>query len=339
MEPVQGRPKVLAIDDDALTHHFLRRELHCDLSAAMSGEEGLELISRGSFELVLLDIVMPGLDGFQVLAKLRADPRTRLLPVVVLSMLDRRENVARAFELGADDYLIKPIDPFELRSRVKAHIERHRLRNELVENQRHENLRHVVAGLDHMVNNPLFVVRGFCELLQHKAGTEEPAAAVWTAVQRIEAAVNFLSTMARRESATHETFDLNGVVEICCQLVQASLSRGELQVNLGAEPLWVVGDAFALTHAFLALLLEVTRSRPAGGRIRVTSGTADRRIFTTFEGLPAFVDDGPLAAMQRVVREHHGEILLERDPDRTISVILPAGARQAGSVESAQMIA
>jgi sigma-B regulation protein RsbU (phosphoserine phosphatase) len=91
--------------------------------------QALNLARRQKFDLVLLDLIMPGLDGMQVLAKLRADPALQGICVVMLSALDDENGVARCIEMGAEDYLSKPVKPVFLRARIGACLERKRLRD------------------------------------------------------------------------------------------------------------------------------------------------------------------------------------------------------------------
>jgi adenylate cyclase len=97
---------------------------------AEHGREALELLRRGDFDLMLLDVEMPELDGYEVLAELKADPRLRDLPVVMTSALDELDSVVKCIEMGAEDYLSKPINPVLLQARISASLEKKRLRDQ-----------------------------------------------------------------------------------------------------------------------------------------------------------------------------------------------------------------
>jgi serine phosphatase RsbU (regulator of sigma subunit) len=103
------------------------RALGHEVTVAENGRQALSLLSGGRFDLVLLDIMMPEMDGYAVLENLRADPELSRIPVVMISAVDEIASVARCIELGAADYLPKPFNPVVLRARVTATLEKKRL--------------------------------------------------------------------------------------------------------------------------------------------------------------------------------------------------------------------
>ncbi len=118
-----GRPAVLAVDDRPLNLTLLEaylREVDCDVLVASDGEDALRQLADRSPDLVLLDITMPGLNGFEVCRRIKADPATRLLPVVMLTALHQTEDRVQALEAGADDFMTKPVEKVELIARVKS---------------------------------------------------------------------------------------------------------------------------------------------------------------------------------------------------------------------------
>ncbi|HEY8073430.1 MAG TPA: PAS domain S-box protein, partial [Labilithrix sp.] len=121
---MSGGP-VLVVDDDMVSRHVLGQALanaKLDHVAVGSGAEALAQIDRVHPSIVLLDLVMPPPDGYQVLRILRARPETRDLPVVVLTALDAEDEIAKAFEAGADDFVKKPFKPVELVARVRGQL-------------------------------------------------------------------------------------------------------------------------------------------------------------------------------------------------------------------------
>lgn len=114
--------RVLMVDDAKTNLDILVEGLKSDhrLSLALNGEAALQLASKNPPDLVLLDIVMPGIDGYEVCRRLRARPETAEVPVIFLSSLEETQNKTRGFEVGANDYLTKPFDLLEVKARVRA---------------------------------------------------------------------------------------------------------------------------------------------------------------------------------------------------------------------------
>src|SRR5581483_5641949 len=147
-------PRILVVDDNALNRNVLSRRLErqgYDVHEAVNGEAALDRIATEGFDLVLLDIVMPVMDGFDVLERMRRDRRMRTVPVVVISALDEVASVVRAIEMGAEDYLFKPFDPVLLRARIGALLERKRLRQELLVQEKLASLGALTAGVAHEI--------------------------------------------------------------------------------------------------------------------------------------------------------------------------------------------
>jgi adenylate cyclase len=122
---------ILVVDDNDDNRYTLTRRLRRqgfnDLTEAASGIEALEHVARRPFDLVLLDVMMPGMNGYEVLERLKADEKLRNIPVIMISALSELESVVRCIELGAEDYLPKPFNAVLLNARIGASLERKRL--------------------------------------------------------------------------------------------------------------------------------------------------------------------------------------------------------------------
>ena len=129
-----GEPgHVLVVDDQAINRELLSRRLVQDgytVSCAAGGREALERINSERVDIVLLDVMMPGTSGFDVLSRMKSDPRTLHIPVLMISALDEMQSVVHCIEMGADDYLTTPIDPILLRARISSSLERKRLHDD-----------------------------------------------------------------------------------------------------------------------------------------------------------------------------------------------------------------
>jgi CheY-like chemotaxis protein len=126
---------LLVVDDSELNRDVLTRRLERQghaVRAVANGREALEALSADHFDLILLDIMMPEIDGYEVLRRLKADAVLRDLPVIVISALEEIDSAVRCIEMGAEDYLAKPFDPILLKARIGASLEKKRLRDQEV---------------------------------------------------------------------------------------------------------------------------------------------------------------------------------------------------------------
>lgn len=124
---------ILIVDDVEANRDLLSRRLRRQgytVTMAENGQTALELLVEQSFDLVLLDVMMPELNGYEVLERMKADQRLRHIPVVMISALDDIESIVRCIEMGAEDYLTKPFNPVLLKARVGASLEKKRLRDQ-----------------------------------------------------------------------------------------------------------------------------------------------------------------------------------------------------------------
>ncbi|MEX2181602.1 MAG: protein kinase [Gemmatimonadaceae bacterium] len=121
--------RILVVDDVEENRAVLARRLEREgyaVESVADGETALARVASGGFDLVLLDVLMPGLDGFAVLERIKRDPSTRSIPVIMISALDDMASVVRCIEHGAEDYLAKPFDPVLLRARIGVSLEKKR---------------------------------------------------------------------------------------------------------------------------------------------------------------------------------------------------------------------
>jgi class 3 adenylate cyclase len=127
------KPRILIVDDEPFNVDYLEQELE-DLNyetlAATNGQEALEKIQAETPDLVLLDIMMPVMDGFGVLERIKANPLLRDIPIIVISAMSDLESVVKGIKLGAEDYLPKPFEPTLLHARISACLEKKSLRDQ-----------------------------------------------------------------------------------------------------------------------------------------------------------------------------------------------------------------
>ena len=127
-------PALLVVDDNAdnvyMLTRRLKREGYSNLMVAENGRQAVDMLAGQRFDLVLLDIIMPEMDGYQVLEHIKSSQELRDIPVIMISAVDELDSVVRCIELGAEDYLPKPFNPVLLRARIGACLEKKRLREQ-----------------------------------------------------------------------------------------------------------------------------------------------------------------------------------------------------------------
>lgn len=124
-ETRRGKGRILVVDDEMLNRTLLSTNLEeagYSVGMAEDGQRALQLLRAGEFDAVLLDLIMPHMDGFQVLTEMKRDARLRRIPVIVISAMDDMESAARCIEMGATDYLPKPFNPVLLHARMRASL-------------------------------------------------------------------------------------------------------------------------------------------------------------------------------------------------------------------------
>lgn len=145
--------RILIVDDEAANRRLLAREVNKEghsFALASDGLPGLELVATGAFDMVLLDLMLPGMSGLEFLARVRSHPKYGHTPIVVVSARDDSSELVRCLEAGADDLLVKPFDPAILKARIGSCLEKKRLRDWELEYQDHVGtLTAVAAGIEY----------------------------------------------------------------------------------------------------------------------------------------------------------------------------------------------
>ena len=134
-ERIDAKPTILLVDDQPLNNTIIGEALKSDyrLIAAASGDEALRCVSVEPPDMILLDVLMPEMDGFEVCQKLKADPATANIPIIFVTSMDDTVNEEYGLKVGAVDYITKPINPAVVKARVGLHVKLQQYR-EFLEN-------------------------------------------------------------------------------------------------------------------------------------------------------------------------------------------------------------
>jgi two-component system NtrC family sensor kinase len=157
---MEKNSKVLVVDDTRLNMEFMADCLYrdgYDVLKAYSGEEALEIVEATLPDLILLDVMLPGMDGYKVTERLKNNEKTRIIPIVLVTSLDALEDKVKGFEAGADDFLTKPVNQVELTVRIRSLIKMKRFQEAILENALKEE-KDFTDNLIHNATVPIFVL-------------------------------------------------------------------------------------------------------------------------------------------------------------------------------------
>jgi signal transduction histidine kinase len=312
-----GPPRVLVVDDDENNLLAISTVLEDigEVVVARSGEEALRHLLKGQFAVILLDVYMPGMDGYETAQIIRERQQTKLIPIVFLSAVNKEtEHLIRGYAMGAVDYVFKPVDPVVLRSKVavfvdlfaktreierkaeqeqslldenlranaerlKAERELRRAEAQLFHAQKMDAIGKLTGGIAHDFNNLLAAVIGGLRLLERRTSLPEPAQEILGMTKRAAEQgtdlVRRLLAFARRQQLQPANIDVEVLAKAVTGLLGPTLG--------GRHPLdWQIGDS--LWHAFadpaqleLALMNLILNSRDAMADGGTITVTAENR--------------------------------------------------------------
>jgi signal transduction histidine kinase len=348
--------KILLIEDNPR----LRQQINMYLSRlgyvcinAVDGEEGIELATGNVPDLILCDILLPAMNGFEVLEQLKAHPRTQLVPFVFMSALTDRTHVRRGMSLGAEDYLTKPFTMAELKGAVEACMLRMQRIEEAHENTMTRLRRNIVQALPHEMRTPMMGIIGYADMLHEDFDMLSPeqirdfAASLVRSSRRLENVVETYIAYARlevlmsdpeaRKAMRGKQAEIMSEITETAQATAARYERmGDLLLNLTETHVAI--DADNLATIIDQLLDNAFKFSRAGTKVSVETRTVENeveiRILDFGRGIPpqaldklggAFMQfDRPdqqqegsglgLAIATRLARLHGGDIQFKSRP-------------------------
>ena len=286
-----GRGSVLVVDDNEVNRDILSRRLKREghtVTEAGDGRQALEAINANSFDLVLLDIMMPEVDGYQVLEQLKGDDTQRHVPVIMLSALDEIDSAVRCIGVGAEDYIPKPFNPVLLKARVDACLEKKRLHDQEVSYRRQleevslaKSL--ILSTVSHELKTPLTSIISQVYLLlkrRERVGPlNERQEGHMETIQRnslrLKALIDDLLEISRIESGSLELtikeFELQQEIEDVIEGMRGQISERQLSVALDVPSgLKIAGDSLRFTQIITNLLSNACKYSPVGSTASIT---------------------------------------------------------------------
>ncbi|MCP4695315.1 MAG: hybrid sensor histidine kinase/response regulator [Gammaproteobacteria bacterium] len=286
-------PKILIVDDDIgnrMVLATLLSEMEAETIQASSGKKALALVLQHDFALILLDVQMPGMNGYEVAQRLHAGETTRHIPIIFITAMDDKAHQLQGYESGAVDYISKPVNDTMLLSKARVFLDLYRQRVELkrtlapLENEisglkaalerklteakqateaGNRVSREFVANISHEIRTPLNSILGFAQILkQNKAPNSPEQRAIHTIQQSGEhllLLINDILDLSKLEAGKTalqlEAFQLLDFVKEIMEIVQVRASDIDFVFETGPGlPLWVKGDETRLRQVLVNLL-------------------------------------------------------------------------------------
>jgi DNA-binding response OmpR family regulator len=221
------RPKILVVDDQLLNIRLLERKLEMnemEVISCTNGPEALRMARECLPDVILLDIMMAGMNGIEVCRQLKQEESTREIPVIFITALTSKEEKIEGLEVGAADYVTKPLELDETLARVRTQmriVQEHRnnirLTQQLEQSRRQSAIMHLTEGIAHNLNNLLGVMVGYINLIQMNAENPEKilnsCERLETAIKRMTRIVHQLTVIGHFKSLQKEPTQLNRVLQ------------------------------------------------------------------------------------------------------------------------------
>jgi signal transduction histidine kinase len=307
---------LLVVDDNAENRDVLARRLqkqgHWAVTVS-SGREALDALADQPFDLVLLDMMMPEMDGYEVLSRIKEDPRSSRLPVIMISALDEMDSVVRCIEMGAADYLPKPFNPTLLRARIEAGLREKRARDrelrytvELAESYRKlQELERLRDDLTHMIvhdlRTPLTSLLSGLQTVPLVGDLNETQAEMLEiAVAGGQTLLGMINDLLDVEKMEQESVPLERIPVTAAGLIERAAAQVALLAQAGGltlvrnAPLDLPsfsGDEDKLRRAIVNLLGNAIKFTPSGGAITASASLHNETeilfsVHDTGEGIP-----------------------------------------------------
>ena len=351
---MEDKQSILIVEDSQVNLHILsstlKEEYH--LQIARDGGEALGILAGDDLpDLILLDIVMPDMDGYEVCRRIKSDLRTADTPVIFITSMTKEEDEARGFDLGAVDYIMKPFSIPVLRKRIRTHLDLNIYRRSLEERNRelaslnlrlrdsNEDLESFAYAVSHDLREPLRVVINYLTLLD-KSFTADAGSYVkysTEAVQRMDRMITDLLQYSRiqRQGGEFETLDMKDVLRLATMNLGARIEQTGASVKIGDLPP-IRGDKLQIIRVFQNLIGNALKFTARGVTPMITVGgkaldgeavfsVADNgigiaendisRLFIPFQRLrDAGEYEGTgigLALCRKIIERHGGKIWIE----------------------------
>jgi signal transduction histidine kinase len=233
------KSKILIVDDAVDTVELLKKRFRAegyDTSEAYNGEEALSKVPEYSPDLVVLDVMMPKIDGYEVAKRLKADEKTKYIPILMLTAKGEVEHKVKGLDIGADDYMSKPFDYKELSARVRSLLSIKATHEKKVETEKSGALEQMIDEVAHEIRNPLTAIGGFARKVCHKLAEDDPnrkyMQMIIEDVAVLENMIKQLIELKSMEISQKEPVNINEIVIDSLEVFGNEIAEKKIQVTM-----------------------------------------------------------------------------------------------------------
>src|SRR4030042_5719871 len=350
----EKKSKILIVDDAMDTVELLRKRFRSegyDTAEAYNGEEGLMKVTEYNPDLIILDVMMPKIDGYEVCQRLKSDENTRYIPVLMLTAKGEVEHKVKGLDIGADDYLAKPFDYKELSARIRSLLSIKATHEKKVEEEKSGALEQMMDQVAHEIRNPLTAIGGFARKVYGRLPEGDPNKKymhmIIEDVAVLESMIKQLIELKSMSISIKEPTNMNDIIKDSLKLFEQECIQKAIHVetDLKDDLPMIIADKKLLKRAFCNIIKNSIEAMEIGKKIlKITSrmsgdnleiqfsdtgiGISKDKIKNIFDPLVTSKIYGPglgLTFALKIIQDHKGTISVESEPEKgtTFTIIFP----------------
>ena len=351
---MEKKSKILIVDDAIDTVELLRKRFRSegyDTAEAYNGEEGLMKVTEYNPDLIILDVMMPKIDGYEVCQRLKADENTKFIPILMLTAKGEVEHKVKGLNIGADDYLAKPFDYKELSARIRSLLSIKATHEKKVEEEKSGALEQMMDQVAHEIRNPLTAIGGFARKVYGRLPEGDPNKKymhmIIEDVAVLESMIKQLIELKSMSISIKEPTNMNDIIKDSLKLFEQECIQKAIHVetDLKDDLPMIIADKKLLKRAFCNLIKNSIEAMEIGKKIlKITSrmsgdnleiqfsdtgiGISKDKIKNIFDPLVTSKIYGPglgLTFALKIIQDHKGTISVESEQDKgtTFTIIFP----------------
>ena len=351
---MEKKHKILIVDDAVDTVELLTKRFHAegyDTAEAYNGEEALQKVPEYDPDLIVLDVMMPKIDGYEVAKRLKADEKTKYIPVLMLTAKGEVEHKIKGLDIGADDYMSKPFDYKELSARIRSLLSIKATHEKKVETEKTGALEQMIDEVAHEIRNPLTSIGGFARKVFNKLPEEDPnrkyMQMIIEDVAVLEEMIKQLIELKSMEISQKEPVNINEIVIDCLKVFEKETLSKNIKVttDLADNPPLLLIDKKLMKRSLCNMIknaieamettakelkiITVLSDNYLGLKIADTGKGIDKdkikNIFDPMVSSKMFSPGLGLTFALKIVQYHNGTISVDSEPGKgtTFTIRLP----------------